>query len=87
MADEGTCLYHGLGIWEGDEFWPCQGEQSRIILQDLLCVLWWECGSVMYKVLFDLLSDNVCQDEATRCEPRRARARLYPSPTEPQCPQ
>src|SRR5262245_48953084 len=39
MADEGTCLDHGLGIWEGDEFWPSQGEQRRIILQNLLCVL------------------------------------------------
>ena len=47
MADEGPCLDHGLGIWEGDEFWPCQGEQSRIILQNLLCVLWREGGSVM----------------------------------------
>jgi hypothetical protein len=65
MADEGTCLDHGLGIWEGDEFWPRQGEQSRIVLQNLLCVLWRECGSVVSEVLFDFLSDNFCQDEAT----------------------
>jgi hypothetical protein len=42
MVDEGTCLEHGLGIWKGDEFWPCQGEQRCIILQNLLCVLWRE---------------------------------------------
>ena len=47
MADEGTCLEHGLGPWERDEFWPCQGEQRRIILQNLLCILWREGGSVI----------------------------------------
>jgi hypothetical protein len=47
MADEGTCQEHGLGIWKWDEFWPCQGEQRRIILQNLLCVLWREGASVV----------------------------------------
>jgi hypothetical protein len=47
MANEGTCLEHGLSIWERDEFWPRQSEQRRIILQNLLYVLWREGGSVI----------------------------------------
>jgi hypothetical protein len=47
MADKGTCLKHGFGIWERDDLWPCESEQSRVILQDLLGIVWRECGRVV----------------------------------------
>jgi hypothetical protein len=47
VADQRTCLCYIMGVWERDDFWTCQSEEGRIILQDLLRVRWWEfCGVV-----------------------------------------